>query len=368
MKKLKVVVAILLVAVVFSVKGNQTANAMGISSTCGILMEQTTGRVLFEKCPDEQMYIASITKILTSIVAIENGQLDEWVEVSDNATRQVGSSLYLALGDQMKLIDVIYGLMLRSGNDGAMVIAEAVGGDEAGFVKMMNEKAKEIGMKNSIFQNPSGLDETTYNLSTARDMAILMQYAMNNPIFREVTGTEIHKATSKNGTPYVWHNKHKLVTGYYEYAIGGKTGFTERARRTLVTSARKDDLELVVITLKAGDDWNDHMSLFNYGFDNYELKKVIEAGQLYGEDLNSTEKLYVKDTVYLAVKKDGSESVTTELVLYESPKTDEVGTLKILLNDQVEREIPVYRPIQVKEKELSWFDKIFNWFTGTVNY
>lgn len=366
MKKLKIIVAILMIITILKSHGTISTHAMGISSTCGILMEQTTGRVLFEKCPDDQMYIASITKILTSIVAIENGDLNEWVEVSDNATRQVGSALYLALGDEMKLIDVIYGLMLRSGNDGAMVIAEAVGGDEEGFVKMMNEKAKEIGMKNSIFQNPSGLDETTYNLSTARDMAILMRYAMNNPIFREISGTSNHKATSKNGTPYVWHNKHKLVTGYYEYAIGGKTGFTKRARRTLVTSARKDDLELVVVTLKAGDDWNDHMSLFNYGFDQYKLQKVIEAGQLYGEDLK--QKLYVKETVYLAVKKDDSETVTTELSLIENPKSNEVGTLKISLNGHVEKEIPVYRPIEVKEKEPSWFDKIFNWFTGTVNY
>lgn len=366
MKKLKIIVAVLIVATILKSQGTISTHAMGISSTCGILMEQTTGRVLFEKCPDNQMYIASITKILTSIVAIENGDLNEWVEVSDNATRQVGSALYLTLGDEMKLIDLIYGLMLRSGNDAAMVIAEAVGGDEEGFVKMMNEKAKEIGMQNSIFQNPSGLDETTYNLSTARDMAILMRYAMNNPIFREVTGTSSHKATSKEGKPYVWQNKHKLVTGYYEYAIGGKTGFTKMARRTLVTSARKDDLELVVVTLKAGDDWNDHMSLFNYGFDQYKLQKVVEAGQLYGKDLK--QELYVKDTVYLTVKKDDSETIATELVLTENPKSDKVGTLKILLNGQVQREIPVYKPIKVKEKEPSWFDKIFNWFTGTVNY
>ena len=181
----------------------------------------------------------------------------------------------------MKLIDLLYGLMLRSGNDAAMAIAEFVGGNEADFVKMMNEKAKEIGMTNSIFQNPSGLDETTYNLSTAKDMALVMQYAMNNPIFREITGTKTHKATTKNGMTYVWHNKHKLVTGYYEYAIGGKTGFTKQARRTLVTSARKDEMELIVVTLKAGDDWNDHMSLFNYGFDNYEVQTIMGTRRNY---------------------------------------------------------------------------------------
>lgn len=366
MKKLKVLLPMVILAASLVATPQQSVSAMGISSQCGILVEQVTGRVLFEKCPDQQKYIASITKILTAIVAIENGQLDEWVEVSDNATRQVGSSLYLALGDEMKLIDVIYGLMLRSGNDAAMIIAEAVGGDEAGFVKMMNDKAKELGMTNSIFQNPSGLDETTYNLSTSRDMANLMRYAMNNPIFREITGTETHKATSKNGTPYVWHNKHKLITGYYEYAIGGKTGFTKQARRTLVTSAQKDGLELVVVTLEAGDDWNDHMNLFNYGFDQYELQKVIEPGELTLPDASINEKVVVKDTVYLTVKKDGSEEVSTELALYTKPLENEVGVLKVKLNGAVQREIPVYQAIQPKVEKKTLFDKLFHWFTGMV--
>ncbi|MDE5977027.1 MAG: D-alanyl-D-alanine carboxypeptidase [Turicibacter sp.] len=367
MKKIKILLTVLVFAICL---GNNTngVSAMGISSQCGILMEQSTGRVLYEKCADDQMYIASITKILTTIVAIENADLDAWVEVSDNVTRQVGSSLYLALGDQVKLIDLLYGLMLRSGNDAAMAIAEFVGGDEEGFVKMMNEKAKEIGMVNSIFQNPSGLDETTYNLSTARDMALVMQYAMNNPIFREITGTKTHKATSKNGTNYVWHNKHKLVTGYYEYAIGGKTGFTVQARRTLVTSARKDDMELVVVTLKAGDDWNDHMSLFNYGFDNYEVQTVIEPGEIQVVDQALNDKLYVEKQVNVVVNKDGSETVTTNLSLYEEAKGNEVGVLQVLMNGEIQQEIPVYKAITPEVKEQSWFDKLKNWFTGAVSF
>ena len=163
MKKIKILLTIAIFVVLLANDSNGVS-AMEISSQCGILMEQSTGRVLYEKCPDDQMYIASITKILTTIVAIENANLDEWVEISDNVTRQVGSALYLMLGDQVKLIDLLYGLMLRSGNDAAMAVAEFVGGDEASFVKMMNDKAKEIGMTNSVFQNPSGLDETTYNL------------------------------------------------------------------------------------------------------------------------------------------------------------------------------------------------------------
>ena len=355
MKKNKVLVTLMIFLLLLTGHSNR-ASAMGISSQCGILMEQSTGRVLYEKCPNDQMYIASITKILTTIVAIENADLDAWVEISENVTQQVGSALYLTLGDQVKLIDLLYGLMLRSVND------------EEGFVKMMNEKAKEIGMTNSTFQNPSGLDETTYNLSTAKDMALVMQYAMNNPIFREITGTKTHKATTKNGTTYVWNNKHKLVTGYYDYAIGGKTGFTKQARRTLVTSARKDEMELIVVTLKAGDDWNDHMSLFNYGFDNFEVKTVIEPGEIHVENQELEDKLYVEQQVNVVVKKDGSEKVTTDLALYEKAKGNEVGQLKVFVNEELTQEIPVYKAITPKVEKQSWFDKVIGWFTGAVNF
>jgi len=350
----------------------QQGFAMNISSECGILMEQITGRVLFEKCADQQLYIASITKILTALIAIENGELNEWVEVTDDFVRQVGSSLYLTIGDEMKLMDLIYGLLLRSGNDAALAIAEFVGGDEATFIDMMNERAREIGMENSIFQNPSGLDETTYNLSTAKDMAIAMQFAMNNPVFREIAGTKTHRATSKDGKTYVWTNKHKLVTGYYEPAIGGKTGFTKQARRTLVTSALRDGMELVVVTLKAGDDWHDHMQLFEHGFNQYEVQKVVEVGelQLSSEQLEAydlKERLYVNTTVYLTVRQDGSETVRTNLKIHDNQTEDgEVGILQILLNDEIQDELPVYQ-VEPLEPSKSWIERLFSWFTGMVS-
>ena len=250
-------------------------HVQAFSGECGVLIEQVTGRVLFEQCAQEQKYIASITKIMTAIVAIEEGQLNEEVEISKNATYQVGSSLYLKEGDGVKLVDLIYGLMLRSGNDAAMAIAEGVSGSHDEFVDLMNNKAKELGLKNTVFQNTSGLDETTYNLSSAYDMALIQQYAMNNPMFREIASTTMHQATTRNGNAYVWHNKHKLVTGRYEDAIAGKTGFTKKARRTLVTSAKRDNLELIAVTLNDGNDWNDHINLFNHGFNTYELKQVV---------------------------------------------------------------------------------------------
>lgn len=371
MKKLILKVATLcLLAAIFPAP--KRVFAAEISSRCGILMEQITGRTLFEKCADDEMYIASITKILTALIAIENGELDEWVEVTEEVIHQVGSSLYLTLGDEIKLIDLIYGLMLRSGNDAALAIALFIGGDEATFINMMNERAREIGMENSAFQNPSGLDETTYNLSTARDMAQAMRYAMNHPLFREIAGTKNHHATSKAGRVYVWTNKHKLITGFYQPTIAGKTGFTERARRTLVTSAAKDGLELIVVTLKAGDDWNDHRQLFEYGFNNYQLLNVVEIGPLHlsGTQIKEhdlTERLYVNRSVYLAIREDESEGIKVNLMLTDEARKDEqVGTLQIFLNDEIQEEIPVYRLKDFQNANRSWFGRLFNWLTQAV--
>jgi len=341
-------------------------SALGISSECAVLMEQISGRVLQEKCGDNKMYIASITKILTALVALENGDLEQWVDIDYNVVRQVGSSLYLAQGDQVKLIDLLYGLMLRSGNDSAMAIAQAVGGDEEGFVAMMNDRVREMGLVNSAFQNPSGLDENSYNLSTAKDMAVIMQNAMNNPIFREIAGTTSHRATTQNGRTYVWRNKHRLVTGDYAYAIAGKTGFTKQARRTLVTSAQKDNLELIVVTLKAGDDWNDHRNLFNYGFENYQLQRVLEVGTLHLTDAQRkehgiTDRLFVRRDVFLPLNIDGSDQVATNLDLKSAPENDDqAGTLQILLNGEVQEEVPVYRLREAVETNDSWLDRFMD--------
>ena len=162
----------------------------------------------------------------------------------------------------MSLEDLVYGLMLRSGNDAAVVIAETVGGSEEGFVYLMNEKAKWIGMNNTNFDNSHGL-ESEDHYSTAYDMALLMRYAMNEPMFAEVSGTTSHKADKRS---YAWGNKNKLLTSKYEYCTGGKTGFTKKAGRTLLTTANKDETGLVAVTLNGPNDWQDHIEMFEWGF------------------------------------------------------------------------------------------------------
>ena len=362
----KIMMFILAIILLIGVKPNHFAQAVdGITSNCAVLMEQITGRVLYEKCADEPMYIASITKILTAIVAIENADLDAWVEITAEDIYQVGSSLYMVEGDRMRLEDLIYGLMLRSGNDAAWAIARHVGGDVDTFVAMMNEKAAEIGMTNSNFENPSGLDETTYNLSTARDMALVQRYAMNNPIYREISSVSMHRAISEQGKAFVWKNKHRLINGRYEYAISGKTGFTERAKRTLVTSANNGDIELIAVTIIGGNDWNDHTNMFEYGFANFQMRKVTDIGELHVLErelleLAGFDRLFVREERSVLLRTD--ETVRKHLVLSTTNTGDAVGVLEILVNDEIVDTLPVYTFEEIPSG--SWWQRLLDFLVG----
>lgn len=169
-----------------------------VSGQAAVLMEQESGRVLYGKNEHQPLKIASITKIMTAIIAIESGKMDENLVVSKNAEGTEGSSLYLVAGEKLLLEDLVYGLMLRSGNDAAMAIAEHVGGSTEGFVYLMNEKAEEIGMTNSLFRNPHGLDTHPDHLSSAFDMALLTQYAMENDTYRKIASTKVHRSQGEN--------------------------------------------------------------------------------------------------------------------------------------------------------------------------
>lgn len=245
-----------------------------VSASQAVLMDQDTGEVLFEKNMHERRPIASITKIMTALLAIESGKMDEFARTSRRAIYTEGSSIYLEQGEKMTIEDLVYGLMLRSGNDAAVAIAEHIGGSVEGFVHLMNEKASWLGMTNTHFENPHGLHSDNH-YSTAYDMAILMRYAMENDEFRKIAGTKSYKSQNRS---YAWHNKHKLLTQYYKYCNGGKTGFTRVSGRTLVSTAEKGGRQLIAVTLNAPDDWRDHMMMFEWGFEQ------LGAFTTYGTD------------------------------------------------------------------------------------
>ena len=257
---------VLLFSILFFI-GISNVKASTSSANSYILMDMDTGRVIESKNKDAPMLIASITKIMTCILAIENGNLDEVITVDDSVLKSYGSGIYISVGEKITLIDLLYGLMLRSGNDAAIMISTHISGSEEEFTKLMNKKAKEIGMKNTIFYNSSGLDNNTRgNLSTAYDMALLTKYAMQNETYKEIVKTKKHMVKTDLKT-YVWHNKNKLLN--YDYITGGKTGYTEKAKRTLVSTASKNNINLIVVTIKDSDDWNTHKSLYEKVFNNY---------------------------------------------------------------------------------------------------
>ncbi|THF78474.1 D-alanyl-D-alanine carboxypeptidase [Cohnella fermenti] len=254
------------------------SSVLHTSAAASALMDVTSGRLLSQENGDRELRIASLTKIMTAIVAIENDRLDDVVTVSVRAAGKEGSSLYLKAGEKIKLEDLLYGLMLRSGNDAATAIAEHVGGSLEGFVYLMNRKADELGMKHSRFGNPSGLDQDGH-YSSANDLARLTSYALRNETFRTIVGTKVKTAPNPNENwDYKWANKNKMLF-QYDGADGVKTGYTKKALRCLVSSATRNGQQLVAVTLNDRDDWLDHRRLLDHGFAKYPLQTIVRKGE-----------------------------------------------------------------------------------------
>jgi len=330
------------------------ASALSISSRSAVLMDMDSGRILFEKDKDNPRLIASITKIMTAILAIESGRLDEEVTVGEEVLTMYGSNIYIELGEKMILRDMVYGLMLRSGNDAAIVIATFIGGTEEEFVRMMRQKAKEIGMKNTAFNNSHGLDEVTQNKSTAYDMALLSSYASKNQEYMKIVGTKKYTAQTDKKS-YSWTNRNKLLN-LYQYATGGKTGYTPSAGRTLVTSASKNDLNLTVVTLNDGNEYQTHETLYEYGFQNYQKYTILDKDKFKVDSGFYKNRIYIKNDFSYPLTEEEKENVKV-LVRLDSGnfRQDEiVGTVSVILNDEEIYKDYVY--LMEKEKKKSFWD------------
>ena len=258
-----------LTAAVMLTAGTQ---AVGTSAASAALIEQNSGRVLYQQNVDEERLIASITKIMTAVVALEHADMACTYTVTAQDMAE-GSSMYLKPGDVLRLEELLYGLMLVSGNDAALAVAHCVRGETEDFVALMNETAEGLGMTHTHFANPNGLDAEGH-YSSAKDMAVLAAYALRNQDFRRIVST----ASVTIGERYL-ANHNKLLR-MYGGCIGVKTGYTKAAGRTLVSAATRDGMTLVCSTLHDGDDWNDHMALLDYGFANYHLETAVPAGRV----------------------------------------------------------------------------------------
>ncbi len=283
--------------------------AFSVPSNNAILIDQDSGRIIYSKNINEKHLIASTTKIMTAIIAIEEGNLEDKILIKNNVLKSYGSGIYIKPGEIITLKELLYGLLLRSGNDAALAIEEYFGGGEK-FIKKMNDKAKKIGMKNTYFNNSSGLDEKKGNYSTVKDMALLMKYANNNYYFREIDSTKsIDVETNLNY--YSWTNKNKLLF-MYKYATGGKTGYTKKAGRTLVTSATKDDLNLIAVTFLDKDDFNTHKKLYEYGFNNYNNYRVLNKDNII---IKGYKNAHIKNNYYYPMKDSERKNIKTKAII-----------------------------------------------------
>ncbi|WP_250886582.1 D-alanyl-D-alanine carboxypeptidase family protein [Bacillus sp. SM2101] len=289
-----------------------------INSEAAFLLDGSTGDVLYSKNGDQLMYPASLTKILSAIIAIEEGNLKDQVTVSENARNVDGTRVYLEEGEQVTLLKLIQGLLINSGNDAGVAIAEYFDGSEEKFAERMNKFSKEkINVQHSQFQNPHGLFDPEH-YTTASDMAEITKYAMKNDTFREIFGTvELDwKGTGWETTLYT----HNELLRWYDGVTGGKTGYVDESGHTLITSATKGNLNLIAVVLKASSKnlaYDDTTALFDYGFENF-IKNVISKNKQFLDEQNN-EYFLSEDVTYT---KKSNEDV--------SLSTDEQGVLSIL--------------------------------------
>ncbi len=251
------------------------AQAGAVSAQKAMLLDANTGRVLYEKAPDSRSLIASTTKIMTALVVCEQCNVLDRMKIPKEAVGIEGSSIYLREGEVLTLQELLYGLMLHSGNDAAVALAIYCGGTVEGFAQLMNDKARQLGLTGTHFENPNGLDSPGH-YSTARDLAVLAAYAMKNPIFAQTVSTKtvkIGQRSLKNHNKLLWR---------VEGADGVKTGFTKAAGRILVSTAIREGRRLVCVTINDGNDWQDHAALLEDGFSRYRLQTILTEGEPVG--------------------------------------------------------------------------------------
>ena len=272
----KIISVILTLVLLFTLNIFASAeNALEISAKSAVVISADTCEVVYSKNMNEQLPMASTTKIMSSVIALEYGAVDEMQKVTTDMITVEGSSIGLLDGDEVSLKTLIKGMLLESGNDAANAVAHIVGGNIPDFVKMMNNKAKEIGMYSTSFETPSGLDGENH-YSTAFDMAVLGAYAIKNPEFKSICKDKSDVVYYGN-PPYrrVFTNHNKLLN-LYEGAFGIKTGFTKKSGRCLVSAVCKDGKTLVAVTLNAPDDWNDHIKMYDYAFKKVNKIQLTE--------------------------------------------------------------------------------------------
>ena len=351
------VAAILLVA-------TPAFSCSAISAESAILWDVQTEQVLYEKSPDKRHLIASTTKIMTALVVAEQCNVLDRVRITKEAVGIEGSSMYLREGEVLTVQELLYGLMLQSGNDAAVALAIYCAGTVEGFVELMNDKACRLGLTNTHFGNPHGLDNPD-NYSTARDLAKLAAYAMENPIFSKTVSTKtisISNRSLRNHNKLLW-----MVEG----ADGVKTGYTKAAGRILVSSCLRNGRRLIAVTINDGNDWSDHQKLYEEAYTGYTVYQVVRKGDIIEEipvisgNVNKVSLLAGSDFCYALQKNEHLKIVVPYPQFVYAPVAEgqEAGYAYISLHDKIVGKIPLVCGVTVNTDngyQMSQLEKFFN--------
>lgn len=319
----------------------ETADEIKLNSKIGLIYDRNSKTILYEKNGLKQVPMASTTKIMTAIVVLENANLNNSVTISKKSAGTGGSRLGLKTNDKITVQDLLYGLMLKSGNDAAVALAEYVGGGIQEFAELMNQKAQKMGLVNSHFETPHGLDKQGH-YTTAYELACMADYALNIPKFKEIVGTKSYNVTI-NGKNKLISNTNELL-GNLNGVYGVKTGFTNGAGRCLVTSCKRDNLDIITVVLGADTKkirTSDSIKLIEYAYKNY---KVINLQKIIDEQFNNWNNLN-KNRIYINKAKQNNIELKIEKLENETMaiKKENVDNIKIEINSLYYLEAPVYQ-------------------------
>lgn len=352
---MKKILVLILIIILLSGNINFSENIY-LSGNNYILMEEESGRILVEKNAYEKMPMASTTKIMTALVAIELGNLDDYVEITEESVGIIGSSIYLELGEKIKLEDLLYGLMLRSGNDSSVAIAVQISGSIDDFVKEMNKKAVDIGANYTNFSNPHGLHDDNH-YSTPYDMALITREAILNEKFSTIWKSKSHTSNRHKNNYFV--NKNKTLW-QYQGGDGGKTGYTSDSGRCLVSTAKRNNMRLIAVSFNARDWFNDNYKLLNHGFENYNLYSIYSRDQLLKklklENGSKDNLLLVSEESFLyPLGKDELDSVKLSIDVTKEPfipisAGEQLGHVKTYLNEKIIRNDKLVVKYEVTKK------------------
>lgn len=353
--------------------GTAEAQEISVSAQSAVLISANTSAVLFEKNAGQRLSMASTTKIMTALLALEEAERsgDSVVSITAEMVAVEGSSMGLQAGNELTLTNLAAGMLLASGNDAANAAALYLSGTQEKFADRMNRRAEEIGMENTHFVTPSGLDDEEH-YSTAYDMALLAQEALQNERFRELCSSSSYQVTFTEPEQKITYSNHNKLLRFYEGCIGVKTGFTKKSGRCLVSAAERDGITLIAVTLNAPDDWNDHMAMLDYGFS--KMKCVSFDGTDFSAELPlvgaEQQSIRVRGgqggEVPLPIEE--ADQVTCRVLLpafcyAPVQKGERLGKLQYYLGDSPVYSVPIFagEDAPAIQKEPSFWEKLFGW-------